>query len=338
MHTMKDLIEKLMNRQDLVPDEVSWVFTEMMRGQNDQTQIAGFLVALRMKKETSLEFKTAVNTLIELATPFPSAQDDFIDIVGTGGDHSHSINISTASAILLAAAGYKVIKHGNRSVSSLSGSSNVLQAMGIEIEKQPHVSKEIYDELGLCFLHAPIYHGSFKHVAEVRKALQVHTIFNLLGPLLNPAKPRKTMIGVYSSDLLKLYIETLRDLHYERALVVHGSGTDECAIHGVTQVAELQNGKIRYFELTPDDFGLETQSLASIQGGDAKTNSDLIMNVFKGIGKEAHKNVIAMNAALASSLWDKKDLKKNTEDYLGLLDSGKVFDYLQTYIKRSQND
>ena len=196
----------------------------------------------------------------------------FCDIVGTGGDGLNTINVSTTSALVAAACGLKVAKHGNRSVSSKSGSSDLLDKMGIKLDMSPAQARRCLDELGICFLFAPQYHAGVRHAMPVRQALKTRTLFNVLGPLINPARPTYQLMGVYAPELVRPIAETLLALGLKTGMVVHGAGLDEIAIHGPTQVAQIRDGEIREFLLTPADFGLETYPVSAIQGGEPEEN------------------------------------------------------------------
>jgi len=251
------------------------------------------------------------------------------DIVGTGGDGQNTINISTTSAIVAASMGAKVAKHGNRSVSSKSGASDVLTALCVNVNVTPEQARQALDEIGVCFLFAQQYHSGFRHVAPVRAALKTRTIFNILGPLINPARPTYHLLGVYASELVKTYAETAVALEHQHSFVVHGSGLDEVALHGETQVAEIKNGKIEYFTLTPEDFGLKTQSLETLRGGEPQENAQMLTALLQGKGKAEHANAVAANTALLLKLFGHDDLKQNVQNVLAHLASGKSFETLQ---------
>ena len=267
------------------------------------------------------------------AKPFPRPDYPFADIVGTGGDGQNTINISTASAIVAASMGAKVAKHGNRSVSSKSGASDVLTALGVNVNVTPEQARQALDDIGVCFLFAQQYHSGFKHVAPVRAALKTRTLFNILGPLINPARPTYHLLGVYAPELVKTYAETAVALGHQHTFVVHGAGLDEVAVHGETQVAEIKNGKIDYFTLTPEDFGLKTQSLESLRGGEPQENAQYLTALLQGKGKAEHANSVAANVALLLKLFGHDDLKQNVQNVLTHLASGKAFETLQHLTK-----
>ena len=255
------LLEQLYSGHSLSTSESTALFNAVIQGELSNEQIAAMLIALKVREANTEEITGAVAASLQNAKVFPRPDYPFADIVGTGGDGQNTINISTASAIVAASMGAKVAKHGNRSVSSKSGASDVLTALGVNVNVTPEQARQALDEIGVCFLFAQQYHSGFRHVAPVRTALKTHTIFNILGPLINPARPTYHLLGVYAPELVKTYAETAVALEHQHSFVVHGSGLDEVALHGETQVAEIKNGKIEYFTLTPEDFGLKTQSL-----------------------------------------------------------------------------
>ncbi len=276
----------------------------------------------------------AVRALLANASPFPRPDYDFADIVGTGGDGANTINISTTSAFVAAACGVKVAKHGNRGVSSKSGSSDVLDAFGINMTMSAEQSRQALDDLGVAFLFAPQYHGGFRHAMPVRQSLKTRTIFNILGPLINPARPNIELMGVYSQDLVRPIAETMVQMGLKRAAVVHGSGLDEVAIHGVTHVAEIKDGEITEYTLTPQDFGLETYPLEAIKGGEPQENRAIIENILTGKGTPAQVAAVAVNVALLLRLFGFEDLKANAQRAIDVMNSGKAFDLVKQLAER----
>ncbi len=255
-NTLQPILEKLYQAQTLSQQESHQLFSAVVRGELKPEQLAAALVSMKIRGEHPNEIAGAATALLENAAPFPRPDYLFADIVGTGGDGSNSINISTASAFVAAACGLKVAKHGNRSVSSKSGSSDLLAAFGINLDMNADKSRRALDELGVCFLFAPKYHTGFRHAMPVRQQLKTRTLFNVLGPLINPAHPPLALIGVYSPELVLPIAETLRVLGYQRAAVVHSGGMDEVSLHAPTIVAELHDGEIKSYQLTAEDFGL----------------------------------------------------------------------------------
>ena len=323
------LLEQLYSGHSLSTSESTALFNAVIRGELSNEQIAAMLIALKVRGANTEEITGAVAASLQNAKAFPRPDYPFADIVGTGGDGQNTINISTASAIVAASMGAKVAKHGNRSVSSKSGASDVLTALGVNVNVTPEQARQALDEIGVCFLFAQQYHSGFRHVAPVRAALKTRTIFNILGPLINPARPTYHLLGVYAPELVKTYAETAVALEHQHSFVVHGSGLDEVALHGETQVAEIKNGKIEYFTLTPEDFGLKAQSLESLRGGEPQENAQMLTALLQGKGKAEHANAVAANTALLLKLFGHNDLKQNVQNVLTHLASGKAFETLQ---------
>ena len=323
------LLEQLYSGHSLSTSESTALFNAVIQGELSNEQIAAMLIALKVRGANTEEITGAVAASLQNAKAFPRPDYPFADIVGTGGDGQNTINISTTSAIVAASMGAKVAKHGNRSVSSKSGASDVLTALCVNVNVTPEQARQALDEIGVCFLFAQQYHSGFRHVAPVRAALKTRTIFNILGPLINPARPTYHLLGVYASELVKTYAETAVALEHQHSFVVHGSGLDEVALHGETQVAEIKNGKIEYFTLTPEDFGLKTQSLESLRGGEPQENAQYLTALLQGKGKSEHTNAVAANTALLLKLFGHDDLKQNVQNVLAHLASGKAFETLQ---------
>ena len=323
------LLEQLYSGHSLSTSESTALFNVVIQGELSNEQIAAMLIALKVRGANTEEITGAVAASLQNAKAFPHPNYPFADIVGTGGDGQNTINISTASAIVAASMGAKVAKHGNRSVSSKSGASDVLTALGVNVNVTPEQARQALDEIGVCFLFAQQYHSGFRHVAPVRAALKTRTIFNILGPLINPARPTYHLLGVYAPELVKTYAETAVALEHQHSFVVHGSGLDEVALHGETKVAEIKNGKIEYFTLTPEDFGLKAQSLESLRGGEPQENAQMLTALLQGKGKAEHANAVAANTALLLKLFGHNDLKQNVQNVLTHLASGKAFETLQ---------
>lgn len=320
------LLEKLFQAKSLTQAESQILFSSIVRGELVASQLAAALISMKVRGETPAEIAGAAQALLADAQPFPRPDYLFADIVGTGGDGTNSINISTASAFVAASCGVKVAKHGNRSVSSRSGSSDLLAAFGIRLDMSAEQSRLALDELGVCFLFAPQYHTGFRHAMPVRQQLKTRTLFNVLGPLINPARPPLALIGVYSPELVLPIAQTLQVLGYQRAAVVHGGGMDEVAIHAPTQVAELNNGSIESYELAPEDFGLNRYSLGALQGGAPEENRDILARLLQGKGEPAHAAAVAANVALLLKLHGQENLRHNAQQALEMIHSGQAFD------------
>ncbi len=301
------LLKKLFAGEDLGFEEARLLIGEIMSGELDPAVSAGILVALKMKGEKPAEIAGAARAMQEAALPLPTERSDIIDTCGTGGDGHHSINISTASAIVLAAAGLAVAKHGNRAVSSRAGSADVLEALGVKIDLSPAASGKLLDELGICFLFAPAYHPAMKAVMPVRRALGTRTLFNLIGPLSNPARPGSQVLGVYSEDLLEPMAQALLDLGLERAFVVHGSGMDELALHGPSSIMAVEGGGLRHLEVNPESPGLEPAAPEELAGGSAEENAALLRDVLGGRDRGPRAHAVALNAAAGLVLTGRSD-------------------------------
>src|SRR5258707_1279563 len=304
--------------QSLDRAEAREVMSEVLGGKCTDAQIAALLIALRMKGETVEEIVGFAEAIRAAATPLPIervgatetiavsgtgrdalAEESLVDTSGTGGDASGTFNISTATAFVTAGAGVRVAKHGNRSISSKCGSADVVEALGINIQLSPEGAAQCLRDVGICFLYAPNLHPAMKQVQAVRRELRMRTMFNLLGPLTNPARASGQVVGVYSLDLVEKLAEALSMLGLHRALVVHGlDGLDEITITGPTRVAEAREGSVRTYEITPEEFGMGRASLADISGGDAIENAEIIRAVLRG-EKSPRRDVVLLNSAAA---------------------------------------
>ncbi len=297
-NTIQHYIAKLADRQDLEPQEAENAFQIIMNGGATPAQMAGFLVALRMKGEAVEEISAGAKVMRAKARPF-NAPAGALDTCGTGGDAKGTLNISTAVAIVVAACGVPVVKHGNRSVSSHSGSSDVLSELGVKVDAPFEVLEEALKRNNLTFLMAPRFHKAMRHVAPVRQELAMRTIFNLLGPLSNPAQPQFQVVGVYDRIWLEPMARVLGELGCEAAWVVHGSdGMDELTTTGPSWVAELKDGAVRSFEITPEDAGLEAVTLKDLKGRDPEYNAQKLSLLLSG-KVSAYRDVVLLNAAAA---------------------------------------
>lgn len=329
MENINAILTQLYQQQSLSQTQSEQLFSAIIQGEVEPIVLSSLLTALKIKGETPDEIAGAATALIAHATPFPHPDYDFADIVGTGGDGANCINISTTAAFVASACGVKIAKHGNRSVSSQSGSSDLLAAFGIDLAMSPASAKKALDTLGLCFLFAPHYHAGVRFAMPVRTALKTRTIFNLLGPLINPAKPPIELMGVYDSALITPIANTMKNMGFKRAAVVHGSGLDEVAIHGETEICEINNGKLTHYRVMPEDFGVKTQPLSSIAGGSPDYNREIIARILQGKGSEAQQTAVAINVALLLRLFGQENLKHNTEQALAVMQSGKPYQLMQ---------
>ena len=294
-----ELIERLRRHEDLTQAQASAAMAMIMRGEAAPAQIAGLLVGLAMKGERPDELVGLATTMREHAVRLARAPGPVFDTCGTGGDRSGSFNISTAAALVVASCGVRVAKHGNRSVSSLCGSADVLQALGVEVQMSPEHASRCLVDAGIAFLFAPTFHPAMRHAAQARKDLGVRTAFNLLGPLTNPARPTRQVVGVPRPELTELIARTLLRLGAERAWVVHGAdGLDELSTTGHTKVSEVRNGAVHTFYVHPADYGLPKASVGALAGGDAAANGAIIEQVLAGRAGPA-RDVVLLNAGAA---------------------------------------
>jgi anthranilate phosphoribosyltransferase len=320
----KGIIAKVASGSTLSRDEAAQAFDRMMSGEATPSQMGGLLMALRVRGETVDEITGAVTTMRAKMLKV-DAPPDAIDVVGTGGDASGSYNISTCAAFIVAGAGVPVAKHGNRALSSRSGAADVLGALGVNIELSPEHVGECIRKAGIGFMFAPAHHPATKNVAATRVELGTRTIFNLLGPLSNPASVKRQMIGVFSRQWIEPMAEVLRNLGSECVWVAHGSdGLDEITTSGPTYVAALENGKVRTFEIRPEEYGIDRAKPESLRGGDAETNATALMGVLKG-NKGPFRDIAILNAAAALVVAGRaKELKAGVALAEHSLDSGEA--------------
>ena len=295
-----EAIQRTVEHREIFHDEMLHVMRQIMRGELTQAQIAGFIVGLRVKKETVGEIAAAAQVMREFATMVPlKDHTHVVDVVGTGGDGAHTFNISTAATFVAAAAGAKVAKHGNRSVSSRSGSADVLEALGAKLELTPEQIAQCIETVGVGFMFAPSHHPAMKHAAPVRKELGVRTIFNLLGPLTNPAGAQSQLMGVFHPDLVGIQSRVLQRLGAKHVMVVYGrDGLDEISISGETMVAELFKGEVREYELHPSQFGLEVYDRRAIQVASVDESKQMVLAVLENQPGPA-LNIVLLNAGAA---------------------------------------
>ena len=304
---IQEALAKLLNHQDLDTQQMEEVMYQIMQGEATPSQIAGFVIALRMKGESVNELAAAAKVMRNLSSKVEVGLEDLVDTCGTGGDGSKTFNISTAAAIVAASAGVNIAKHGNRSVSSKSGSADVLEALGVRLDLEPEQVARCVQEIGIGFMFAPMHHSSMRHAAAPRKELAVRTLFNLLGPLTNPAGAKRQVMGVFDSAWLEPIAHVLKSLGAEKALVVHADdGLDELSIAAASQVCELNKGNIKTYQVTPEELGLARSSLDEIQVEDVTQSAAIIKNVLQG-KPGAAADIVALNAGAAIYVADKAD-------------------------------
>jgi anthranilate phosphoribosyltransferase len=317
----KPLLAKLVDGRPLSEAEAGDFFAACLRGEPTPAQVAAAVTALRIRGETVEEITAFARAMRAAAAPFETPYE-VIDTCGTGGDGQHTWNISTAAALVLAGAGLKVAKHGNRALSSRSGSSDVLAVLGVDLTAGPAKQKRALDQAGICFLFAPHYHGAMRHVGPIRAEIGFRTVFNLLGPLSNPASAKHQVMGVYDPRLLEPLAEVLGRLGATCAWVVHGQGLDELTITGPTEVAEWKDGAVRRFTVTPEDAGLPRAGIETLRGGDAETNAAALAALLDG-APGPYRDVVLLNAAAALVVADRaSDLKAGVAQAAAAIDNG----------------
>ena len=329
-------LPRLLSGHDLSSDDSEHLFERLVLGRLEPAEIAGMLIALRMKGETTEEMIGAARGLFAAATPFERPDYLFADCCGTGGDGSGLINVSTATAFVAAACGLPIAKHGNRAVSSKCGSADVLEALGAKIELPPDKARRLLDTTGFCFLFAPAYHPGMRHAGQVRRQLQVRTVLNLLGPCINPARPPVQLLGVADPARLHTIAKTLDAMGVEQALVVHGSGLDEIALHGETHAVRLDRGRLEEQILVPEDVGLHRAPLETAVGGDAEENAARLRVLLAGAGTKAEQDITALNAgALLMTAGKASSLREGFRQARDALLSGEAGRVLNIYVEAS---
>ena len=335
---IKEAIVKIVNKEDLTYDEAYCVMNEIMSGETTPTQNAAFLAALSTKSaraETTNEIAGCAAAMRDHATRVETNMDIF-EIVGTGGANAHSFNISTTSALVAAAGGMKVAKHGNRAASSKCGTADCLEALGVNIDQSPEKCVELLKEVGMCFFFAQKYHTSMKYVGAIRKELGFRTVFNILGPLTNPGSPKSQLLGVYDEYLVEPLAQVLINLGVKRGMVVYGQDKlDEISMSAPTTVCEFKDGWFKTYTIAPEDFGFERCSKADLVGGTPQENAAITLSILKG--EKGHKrNAVLLNAGAALYIGGKAEsLQEGVTLAAELIDSGKALETLEKFIQVS---
>lgn len=340
-----EVLQKLVERQDLIPEEAFATMDEMMSGKASDPQIAALLTALRCKGETVSEVTSFARAMREQvcrvrvrrhveASRVGTAKTRLVDTCGTGGDVSHTFNISTAAAFVVAGTGIHVAKHGNRSVSSRCGSADVMEALGVDLALTPEQVGDCIDEVGIGFLYAPLLHPAMRYVMTARRQIRIRTVFNILGPLTNPAGASSQVVGVYEERLTELLASVLNELGSVRAFVVYGrEGLDELSLAGESRVAEVKDGHVRTYTVSPEDFGLTRSPLSALRGGDAAENAAIITRILEG-EEGPKRDVVVMNAALAIVAGDKAaDFQKGVKRAAGAIERGAAMEKLRHLVE-----
>lgn len=335
---IQEAIIKIVNKQDLTYDEAYSVMNEIMSGETTPTQNTAFLASLSTKSaraETIDEISGCAAAMRAHATKVETNMDIF-EIVGTGGDNAHSFNISTTSALVAAAGGMKVAKHGNRAASSKCGTADCLEALGVNIQQSPEKCIELLNEVGMCFFFAQKYHTSMKYVGSIRKELGFRTVFNILGPLTNPGSPKIQLLGVYDDYLVEPLAQVLISLGVKRGMVVYGlDKLDEISLSSPTKICEFKDGWFKSYVITPEEFGFKRCNKSDLVGGTPEENAEITRNILKG--EKGHKrNAVLLNAGASLYLGDKaKTFKDGIKLASEIIDSGKAMDTLQKLIEVS---
>ena len=338
MITPQQALARLVEQREIFHDEMLSLMRQIMRGELTPVQIAGIITGLRVKKETVGEIAAAAQVMREFAAKVPARNGThLVDTCGTGGDAAHTFNISTTAAFVAAAAGARVAKHGGRSVSSTSGSADVLEALGVNLDLTPGQVAESIDAIGIGFMFAPKFHGAMKHAAPVRRELGVRTIFNILGPLTNPAGAPHQVLGVFHPDLVGILVRVLQRLGSRHVMVVHGSdGMDEITLAGETLIGELKDGEVREYSIHPREFGLETCGSEVLKVWDATQARDMLLSVLDGLPGPA-RDIVLLNAGAAIYVADRADtLGEGIELARAAIASGAAREKLRQLVAFSQ--
>lgn len=331
---IKEALKKVVDGQNLTFDEATQVMTEMFTGTATHAQTAAILTALRMKGETIEEITAFAQVMREKALHI-NANEDVLDIVGTGGDGTGTFNISTTSAFVISAAGIKVAKHGNRSMSSKSGSADCLENLGVNLTISPEKSTEVLKKTGICFMFAQSYHASMKYVGPVRKEIGIRNVFNLLGPLTNPASANLQVTGVYSEALVEPVAKVFSNLGVKRGFVFYGlDGMDEVTVSAPTKICEIDNGTFKTYEITPEQFGIPTYSSKELLGGDGAENAEITKNILNGTEKGAKRKAVLLNSALGIIAGGKAEtIAEGIKIAEEMIDSGKAYTKMEEFVK-----
>jgi len=333
---IREAINKLVNRENLSQEESSMAMNEIMSGEATPAQISSFITALRMKGETIDEITGCAKVMREKVMPIKTDADYVVDTCGTGGDNSHTFNISTISALVAAGAGVRIAKHGNRAVSSDCGSADVLKALGVNIDADADKVAKCIDEVGIGFLFAPLLHPAMKYAIAPRREIGIRTIFNILGPLTNPASAKGQVLGVYDEKLTEPLAYVLKNLGSEHVFVVHGAdGLDEMTITDKTFVSELKGGMVHTYTIAPEDFGIHKADRSELIGGTIDDNAKIVLNILNG-EKGAKRDIVLLNAGTAIVAGGKaSDIKEGIYLAEESIDSGKALQKLEMLIKYS---
>ncbi|MDQ0111526.1 anthranilate phosphoribosyltransferase [Paenibacillus harenae] len=335
IYTMQQALRSLIEGNDLTREQARSVMSIIMNGEATPAQIAGVATAMRIKGETRDEITGFAEVMRSLSSHVRTEQEGLLDTCGTGGSGIHKFNISTASSIIAAASGIRVAKHGNRAMSGKTGSADVLEALGVQITLSPEQAAACLEQIGICFMFAQLYHPSLRHAAAPRRELGIRTIFNMLGPLTNPAGADRQLLGLYDRSRTSTVAEVMRDLGLKRALVVSShDGLDEISISAPTQISELKDGVVRTFDLTPEDIGLKRWPIENVMGGEPAVNAALIRSIFAGEERGAYRDIVLANAGACIYVGGlAESLREGAAIAAGVIDSGKAERKLEQLIQ-----
>lgn len=331
---MNNIIKKLYKNKFLSYLESRYIFKEIINGNINSIELTSIIIYFKIRRICSEEIAGIVSIAIENKKHFPITKYDFVDITGTGGDNSNSFNISTISSFVCAACGIKVIKHGNYSISSKFGSFDILKSFGINLNLNSILSKKTLDKNNICFLLAPKYNNSFKNSVYVRKILKTNTVFNIIGPLVNPALPKFAVIGVYEKKLLFPIAKNLIIMGYKHAMIIYGNGLDEISLSGINHIIEVKNCKIKKYKLTYKDFGCNYFHKNDIVVSDYKNYKNNMIKLLQGKGNLAYEETIAANVSMVLKIFKKYDFNKGTKYALKIIRSGKPYKHMIALIKK----
>lgn len=336
---MKEYIAKVVDGKDLTEEEARAAMKLMLEGEATQAQIASFLTALRMKGETLEELVGLASVLRDKAETISPDVENYVDLVGTGGDCTYTFNVSTTSAFVVAAAGLPVAKHGNRSISSKSGAGDVLEALGVNIMAEPELVQKCVEKVGIGFMFAQLFNKSMKYVGQARKEMGIRTVFNILGPLANPSRAKNMVVGVYDKKLTEKIATAMSQLGVERALVVSGcDNMDEITMTGETTISEIKDKKVTTYQVKPEDFGLKSVSLGELRGGDGTENAKITQGILKGTVQGAKRDIVLLNAGATLYVGGvAESIASGVKLAAEVIDSGKAYETLEALIRVSNN-
>ncbi|CAL4321041.1 anthranilate phosphoribosyltransferase [Buchnera aphidicola] len=331
---MKTIIQKLYKKKNLQISEMYKIISYIGKKKISNIEISSIITAIKIKGLTKEEILGTIKACLKMINKFHVLKKElYADIVGTGGDYNQGINISTSSALVASLLGFKIIKHCNESVTSISGSSNILEMFNINSKMSKKLSQKILEKFNICFLHAQKYNPVYKNVKKVRSQLKTRTFFNLTGPLLNPSQPKLSVIGVYSKKKMILLSNTIRSLNYKNVLVINSDHTDEATLHDITYVTQIRKKKAQSYILTPEDFGIKWKKKNILKKQSLNKNFLTLKKIFKGKGTTEQNEIIAINTALLLFIFGKKNLKKNTQNSLDIIKSGKIYKLIKKISK-----